>query len=591
MNSRSSFIDGVAMYVDGGDFLVSGNWTHSQKAFTINLSVSWNASNPAITGLPDGPPVPRSATITSDKSNWLVLGNVTSVYSIQSSTWTDINTPNYLMTDGLTAMTTDPTTGIIYASNGYEYPNTSARYMLKLNLTSGTWDSGNMYNSTTAAASYMAWSEPLQGAIEYNAGSGALHAYSPTNLWSSLNTSGAVPGPRTNACFVAAYGGSKMVLFGGATALGPARDIYVLDVASLNWTRGPDASPSNARVGQSCAASYDAFIVWGGYDGSILPSPANATMVYNLRTNSWTSSYIAAFMPNTTGTTQSVSTTTAAALISASPNTSATQNLSTNTSEPGPHVIALLGSVGALLLMMAIVGGVTLFNARSNHAKVADDDFLKPHYPPSVILSAPASPFLNVSNDKINTRGSLEDTIAQNKIFQGPASTLYNHAKVKHNPSATIDTLGSMTMYASELSLPDRSHFQEGFYSAQPSPVEPHAGSVDDNGETFLGIYRARPISQYSRAVIRTAIMKSALENVVPQLPTQHPCDLNDISMLQEDSPDATNTMQHISEDSSINDVDEDPLADDDFIDVYYDPRPFSLYSIDKTGKTPSGKI
>ena len=65
-----------------------------------------------------------------------------------------------------------------------------------------------------------------------------------------------------------AYGGSKMILFGGSTisrrSLG---SIYILDMKTLSWMKGPDVDPSQNRSGMACAVAGDNFVAWGGKSG------------------------------------------------------------------------------------------------------------------------------------------------------------------------------------------------------------------------------------------------------------------------------------------------------------------------------------
>lgn len=58
-----------------------------------------------------------------------------------------------------------------------------------------------------------------------------------------------------------AYNGNKMLVFGGGfngTELGT---LYILDVPTMTWTRGPSSQP---RKGMACAAADNNFVVWGG---------------------------------------------------------------------------------------------------------------------------------------------------------------------------------------------------------------------------------------------------------------------------------------------------------------------------------------
>ncbi|KAF9079317.1 hypothetical protein BGX27_006617, partial [Mortierella sp. AM989] len=118
-----------------------------------------------------------------------------------------------------------------------------------------------------------------------------LYAYTLASGWRLLSVKGDIPSPRRSSCFVPAYQGTKMVLFGGLTTsevtLG---DIYILDVATLTWTRGPDGGPTVARFESACAITNDYFISWGGLnlDTRVITT---TTVVYNIKTATWTTNF------------------------------------------------------------------------------------------------------------------------------------------------------------------------------------------------------------------------------------------------------------------------------------------------------------
>ncbi|KAF9108507.1 hypothetical protein BGX27_008325 [Mortierella sp. AM989] len=79
------------------------------------------------------------------------------------------------------------------------------------------------------------------------------------------STTGESPGDLNTHCMVPAYGGSKMVVFGGRSLSRIfSNGIYTLDLASLTWTRGTDIDPSKNRIDMACATSGDNFVAWGG---------------------------------------------------------------------------------------------------------------------------------------------------------------------------------------------------------------------------------------------------------------------------------------------------------------------------------------
>ncbi|KAF9368021.1 hypothetical protein BGX21_006887, partial [Mortierella sp. AD011] len=85
-----------------------------------------------------------------------------------------------------------------------------------------------------------------------------------------------------------------MILYGGFassainSSSAPLNDIYVLDVATYTWTKGTSSSTDAGRAGSACAVSGDYFIVWGG---NAILAPTSLAMVYDIKTDSWTTSY------------------------------------------------------------------------------------------------------------------------------------------------------------------------------------------------------------------------------------------------------------------------------------------------------------
>ncbi|KAG0355972.1 hypothetical protein BGX24_006510, partial [Mortierella sp. AD032] len=86
-----------------------------------------------------------------------------------------------------------------------------------------------------------------------------------------------------------------MILFGGVENDSYLDDIYILDIESLQWTKGTPGGPAVARKRASCAVTNDLFVAWGGasvFPGpGVLPVSQNITIVYNLKTNQWQDTY------------------------------------------------------------------------------------------------------------------------------------------------------------------------------------------------------------------------------------------------------------------------------------------------------------
>lgn len=118
-----------------------------------------------------------------------------------------------------------------------------------------------------------------------------------------LPTTGDVPSPRYGACFTPVAGGRSMVVFGGDTAENVTlRDIYVLDVATWKWTRGPDAPLEDARAGAACAISNDMFVAFAGYvRNPYFNNNPRLLIVYSLTTNSWVDKFTYTPLPKGSG--------------------------------------------------------------------------------------------------------------------------------------------------------------------------------------------------------------------------------------------------------------------------------------------------
>lgn len=108
--------------------------------------------------------------------------------------------------------------------------------------------------------------------------------------WTPLYGQG--PSVRDSSCLASAYGGTKLVLFGGIQNSGALSDIFIYDVATNTWTQGQDGSNKRARASAACTVSGDYFITYGGYSGkgNRYPPP-ELTSVYNLKTNTWVTRY------------------------------------------------------------------------------------------------------------------------------------------------------------------------------------------------------------------------------------------------------------------------------------------------------------
>ncbi|KAF9025683.1 hypothetical protein BGZ52_008803 [Haplosporangium bisporale] len=118
-----------------------------------------------------------------------------------------------------------------------------------------------------------------------------IYEYIPaTNTWQFLSTTGTGPSGREDPCVAIDEANDNLVVYGGQVTEGLLGDIYVLNLNTLEWKRGP--SSSDGRVGMACTIHDDGFLVWGGAkDTFLLNIYSSEPGVFNLSTQLWTSTY------------------------------------------------------------------------------------------------------------------------------------------------------------------------------------------------------------------------------------------------------------------------------------------------------------
>ncbi|KAK3829093.1 MAG: hypothetical protein J3Q66DRAFT_435511 [Benniella sp.] len=275
----SAFIEGQGFYILGG---------RGDDNFMIDLSVSWNTSDPVFKKLEGGPRTMGNPCATTNDELFMLVEGTGYVYNVSSDTWRVVHNSYFdLVTRidadilGAEAMAAaDPETGIVYL------PDLSFRKMLSVNLRTNAYELSNVTIYADEGIQVVAWNSHLKSMV-------VEHALYPMNLftpskvsksstgWSKLEFPRPQDIPTNWACGVPAHGGTKMVYY--------AEWVYVLDVVKKTWTRGP---PGPGVWRTSCAISGDQFILWGGLAFET-DTTSNKTSVFNIKTMKWTSGYIA----------------------------------------------------------------------------------------------------------------------------------------------------------------------------------------------------------------------------------------------------------------------------------------------------------
>ncbi|CAO3563814.1 unnamed protein product [Mortierella alpina] len=306
-------VDERTLYVQGGiTALVNNSLTLTNQLYALDLTREWNASNPPWMSVAissgTSPMMWGHSMAYSKATNSLIVWSTASkpalyTYSLTGNAATVIQKPLPGKHTGFIKLkaVTDPNTGVVYLPSGMNNGTEMAVY----HPTNGTFTSVAMASPmvmTTAVAYYsVVWSTLRNSMILYGGffifdekeGNPYLIEFSPrTAAWSRIPTTGENPGDIAAHCMVSAHNGTKLIVFGGYTigkqVLG---SIYILDVGSMVWTRGQNTEPSMIRSDMACTVAGDSFIAWGGeYIGERIAG-LGTPIIYNLKTNTWTTQF------------------------------------------------------------------------------------------------------------------------------------------------------------------------------------------------------------------------------------------------------------------------------------------------------------
>ncbi|KAF9356245.1 hypothetical protein BGX26_005534 [Mortierella sp. AD094] len=312
-------------------------------------------------------------TVSNDKQNLIIWGRASglSVYHIPNDTWistTALPQGSTLQPEGLHAVT-DPTTGLIYVPSGannaqsmMQYDPSNPTVAVVLPMPSALSDPVRKLGVSYYGS---VWSTQRDSILMYGGGifeppgiddiaKPFFFEYIPSNKSWIERVSQDAFGSNTS---------SQEAKFITIDHWGfPRRDdkslhdsgLYVIDVATLKWTKVTTISPSQYRGYTSCTVSGDNFIAWGGEqdtsttgDGAIFGF--GTPVIYNMKTNLWTTQYIASFSnPGATGTSSGSSE-------SPNPTTPIDGSSSTNKSSNAPIIGGAVAAVAVLAVAIFFV--------------------------------------------------------------------------------------------------------------------------------------------------------------------------------------------------------------------------------------------
>ncbi|KAG0097976.1 hypothetical protein BGZ93_001503 [Podila epicladia] len=339
--STSVYIEGKAFYVQSGR--PNGVKTWLTQAFFISLNTTWAVASPAYTPMPNGLDGHIYAnTLLPDGVTWAAIRNST-YYTYNLSSDLVIPAAYRPAPDANATMRFAPTTAQIVTPlprfadvDGHQYYALAASNSAKAIFYFGGLIVDDVFDTFAR--------------LDYGG-----------SAWSLVAAQGQAPSARAVTCMVAAYGGTKLVLVGGEGAGKVVlSDIYIYDVATNTWTRGPDGGASRARAGHACAASGDNIVVYGGYININRAPVPELTSVFSLKTNTWQQAFVPSGPIPTppgsgSGGSGSGSGSGGGSEGGSGNGTSSTTDPTGGRSGDGPSIGAIAGGVGATLLVIVVI--------------------------------------------------------------------------------------------------------------------------------------------------------------------------------------------------------------------------------------------
>ncbi|KAF9567711.1 hypothetical protein EC968_003170 [Mortierella alpina] len=297
------------LYIHGGVVSSYGSTLAPQNQLvSLDLAVPWQANAPAWNILKPGPTLAQhSAIVSADEKTFVTFRTSSSStsgsssylsnrYHIATNSWEQsavkVQNPTK---EGVQAVE-DEVSGLVYLAGGFQNDE-SQMYVYNVD-----YDSISMFpmpsNYMEDRKDYAAVYLKSRKSILYFGGSTSTGQISAdlvtefipsTGSWTTLNIYNQNPPHRTDFCMVANDDGSKVVVFGGRLDNGGyAKDLWVLDVATLTWTQGP--SWVEPRISTTCTVAGSMFIAWGGSNG--LRTVDGTAILYDLDQGQYVSAYV-----------------------------------------------------------------------------------------------------------------------------------------------------------------------------------------------------------------------------------------------------------------------------------------------------------
>jgi hypothetical protein len=464
----STFVEGQGFYIFGG--AKDQDQSAISQAFMIDLSVSWNTSDPPFKKLTDGPGAVLSPcmVLPNGEDIFLLVLGMGNIYNIKSDSWTTILHNQLPISVGM-AGAVDPESGLVYIAQGPTNA-TSKGMVLTLDPKAPTFNTTVMPDLKLSPIGFAAWSVPLKSMLLDSVFMDELYTFTPSKVsgtshgWSFLNTTGDEPLANLAPCFVSAYGGSKIAMFTGLDTSA----VHILDVATRAWTVGPSI-PYLAR--SACAVSGDQFIVWGGRNNE---TTSGKTLVYNMKTNKWISRYTAPSPLPTTSASLTLQASQTPTHNSPYPITTPNSR-ETSSSDETKLIVIIVVVTGVLVVMMVTAIFVYLRRTRR----------------------------LNSSNDSSEFKGDVGSS-GDEVPFKRPPRSRDPSYLVCDSTDTIQDSYDGHKRYASAKS----GRLHQGSLGTRPDPEHPHAILTSATIRNVQeGSFKTLPIVHHPHSIVQGEVI------------------------------------------------------------------------------------
>ncbi|KAF9898628.1 hypothetical protein BX616_003794, partial [Lobosporangium transversale] len=273
-NSRVPFVQiGSRLFVQGGPFD-----TRDGPFFSLDLAASWPLDAPAWTAHNYGKFGDQRMFYGVGVNQTLYMFNeylTNTAYRVSitdtSAKWSPIHvrTPDgCLSTSGLTI---SPRTGVFY-----NFPDNGGIMCLLSSFERG-WEGRLVTNGTLLEESnfdgitYNSNRNSIMGGFKLKETTSVAYITEyriDSNSWSTFSVKGQMPTTREGNCMTINEDSTKIVVFGGLTPASsgpigfniPSSEIFVLNLNSGEWRKGPNAA--EPRASAACGLAGDRFVAW-----------------------------------------------------------------------------------------------------------------------------------------------------------------------------------------------------------------------------------------------------------------------------------------------------------------------------------------